>query len=242
MPEVIYGSDVVLEKLVDEVYYPVLCGTDCSLVRTPEIIEKTTAASGLWKDFAIRIEEFDVSVSGLTKIDNDDTLTFFYMLQSSVRRALGQYRMTFTDSDGNSKEITFAALIGQMSISGPASDFSQCSIAFKGSGEFIIQDVTPPDEGEFQILSDSWDTVNGQSYISGASTGDSTGTAYTLTADDVALEVTMEGVQYELVTGTPTAGQRECRFNTSNLRVEFPSDVVFDGSQRVMVLFKRPSP
>lgn len=240
MAEPVFGSGVIIEMYVDPEYIPILCGNDCTFTRTPEIIETTSPSSGLWQTYMIRREGWTMNVSGLTKIDNDTALTFFYMLQTAVRRTEQTIRMTFTDIDGNDIQISGQALIGPQSVSGPATDFAQCSIEFQGSGAFTVEGVTPPTPIDYLYISDWWQTVNGQIYIDGPSSGETDGTNYTLLLTDLILEVDMEGIQYDLVSGTPTAGRRECHFQTSPARIIFPSDVVFDGNQRVFVHFKRP--
>lgn len=243
MAQAVKGKDVVVEMSVDDVYYPILCGTDCEFVRDPEFIEKTTTTSGLFKDFAVRREEWSMSVSGLTKIENSASLTFFYMLQTSVRRTRQLVRITFTDIDGADKQISGYVLIGRQSITGPYSDFANCSIELKGTGAFTIEDVEPPVPAAVEIYSDYWTTTNGQNYIDGSSSGTSPssvafGGVFNLGATDTILEVNVEGTEFEIITsGSP--GNRECKFNTSTFIISFASDMIFDGTQRVYVEFKR---
>ena len=245
MAEPVFGTGVIVEMLVDANYEPILCGMDCVFTRTPELIETTNPTSGGFKDFSIRREEWDVTVSGLTKIANNAALTFFYMLQTSVRRLKQAIRITFTDIDGANVQITGNVLIGRESISGPSTDFAQCSIEMKGSGPFIISGVLPPVEIEYEILSDWWGTNNGDSFIAGSSSGESpaavlNGGPFNLGAGDVILEVDVEGTEFELISsGTP--GNRECKFNSGLGQVSFdPVNMIFDGSQRVYVEWKRP--
>lgn len=240
MAEAIFGEQVIIEMLVDSTYEPILCGTDCVFTRTPELIETTTPTSGLFKEFMIRREEWDITVSGLTKVANNAALTFFYMLQTSVRRLTQTVRITFTDVDGADIQISGEVLIGPESISGPSTDFAQCSIELKGTGAFTIGSVTPPDPESFDALSDYWQTVAGQNYISGASSGEFTGTAFTIADTDTIIDVDVEGTGYNHIQGTPTDGERECHYNSTTDRLEFPSDLIFDGNQRVFVEIKRP--
>lgn len=240
MAEPIFGTGVIVEMLVADNYEPILCGVDCVFTRTPELIETTNPTSGGWKDFSVRREEWGVTVSGLTKVANNAALTFFYMLQTSIRRLKQAIRITFTDVDGADIQISGNVLIGQESISGPSTDFAQCNIEMKGSGPFLIEDVTPPTPFEFNVIGDWWQTVNGNNYIDGQSSGQTDGTNYTLLVSDDVLEVDLEGIEFDIVTGTPTVGRRECQILTSPVRVVFPSDIIFDGSQRVYVEFKRP--
>lgn len=239
MAEPIWGNNVIVEMLVGDNYEPILCGIDCVFTRTPEIIETTNPTSGIFKDFMVRREEWDISVSGLTKVANNAALTFFYMLQTSIRRVRQAVRITFTDADGADIQISGNVIIGQESITGPSTDFSQCTIELKGTGPFAIDDVTPPTPTGYNFIGDWWQTINGRIYIDGGSSGETDGTSYTLLATDVILEVDVEGTEYDVVSGTPTAGRRECYFDTVLLRIIFPSDLIFDGTQRVYVEFKR---
>lgn len=237
--EAVHGKDVIVEMLVEGDYYPILCGTDCTFSRVPEFIPTTSPSSGLFREYMIRREEWSMSVSGLTKIENSASLTFFYMLQTGVRRSKHTVRITFEDSDGNSKEINGSILIGQMDINGPFGDFSQCSIELKGTGAFVIGDVTPPIAGVVEYFADYWQTVDGQNYISGASSGQYDGINYTLTADDEILGVSVEGTEFYASLSTPTPGEPEFEFVTSPVKILFPADLIFNGTQRVYVLFKR---
>ena len=241
MSEPVYGTEVVCEMMIADVYTPVLCATDCVFTRVPEFIETTNPTSGLAKDFDVRREEWGITLSGLTKIENGTTLSFFYMLQSSVRRQRQTVRITYTDVDGAAKQIAGNVLIGQQSITGPATDFANCTIEFKGTGPFTITDVEPPAPTDYNIFSDTWATVNGNAFINGASTGLSpsavaNGGPFTLQSTDIVLEVGVEGMEYELVTGSP--GNREAQPDLANNKIKVRD--AFDGTQRVYVEFKRP--
>lgn len=239
MSNVVQGKDVIIEMLVEGIdFQPILCGTDCSFSRVPDIIPITTTSSGLFPESMIRREGWSMNVSGLTKIANAASLTFFYMLQTAVRRLAQTVRVTFTDDEGADVQISGNVLIGQMDISGPYSDFAQSSIEFKGTGGFTITPVTPPVPIDFEYLADWWQTTNGHNYIDGASSGQQDGTPYTLGANDTLIEVDVEGTEFDIITsGTPVG--RECKFNTSTFVITFPVDLIFDGSQRVYVEFKR---
>ena len=235
----IKGEDVVLELLYDGNYYPVLCATDCTFSRQMNFVPITSTDSGIFREFMPGKEEWSMSVSGLTKVENDAALTFFWVLQTSVRRQLQTIRMTFTDEVGASKQISGSVYVGSQDISGPISDYAQCSIEFRGTGAFSVSATTPPAEPEINVYSDYWTPTNGLTYITGASSGSYTGTSYTLLSTDTILEVRVEGTSYEVVSSAPADGARECRFMTGPVRVQFPSALVFSGSERVFVMFKR---
>ena len=234
------GNDVVVELLVDGDYYPVLCGLDCSFTREVEFISIRTADSSVFDEVMPRRENWSVTVNGVTKIENDTVLTFFYLLMTSVRRTIHTIRVTFTDEAGGSKQIDGSVYIGSESITGPFADYANASIEFRGTGAFTVSTTTEPVTPEYNIYSDYWIPTNGNSYSSGASTGYTDGTQYTLAATDIILEVWVESVPFYATTGTPTNGSPEYKFDTGTLRLNFPAAFVFDGSQRVMVLFKRP--
>jgi len=235
MSDPVHGRNVVIEMRNDDLSFtPILCGEDCSFSRSPEFIPVTSTGSGLFREYMIRREEWSMSVNGLTKINNGATLSFFYMLQTSVRRVLKYFRITFTDDVGDNKQIEGNAYIGQMDINGPISDFAKASIELKGSGAFTVTTVTNPVPVEYEIISDYWQTVNGQNYVNGTSES----VLITLQNTDEVLAAFLEGIEYDLVGSTPSAMSRECYFSTSPLRVIFP--ITFDGSQRVFLILKRP--
>lgn len=235
MAEVVFGSDVVLEMKVEEEFFPVLCATDCQFSSNPEFIEKTSADSGTSREWMKRIEEFAASVSGLTKIHNDTALSFFYMLQTSVRRASHDFRMTFTDSDGNQNVIVFTALIGAQSISGPAGDFANCSIEFKITGPIDLTEEDPPPPGEFTeiIDADYWILAEGATFVDGPSVEK----ALSLEAVEV-LEVDREGIEYDVTTSTPSG--RKCKHNNTTGIVSFDTALPGNpGGETVWIITKR---
>lgn len=238
MSEAVHGSDVILEMKIDGEYYPILCATDCSFNCSPEFLERTandTATSRRWRK---RIEEFTASITGLTRLSNDESLSFFYMLQSSVRRTVQEYRQTFTDDTGASNILIYSAHIGEQSISGPVGDFASGTIELKIDGDIEIQEVAPPVTGEYETLADWWQAVNGQDYISGNSSGNTDGTAYALLSTDKIIHVEVENqILYKKV-GTPAAGDPWYDFITSP-SIKVQTHLTFDGSERVFVMWKR---
>jgi hypothetical protein len=239
MPSVIEGKNVLLEMYItaSSEYVPILCATDCTFRYTPEFITKTGPNSPA-REFALRIYEWAFDVTGLTKIANESpsSLSFFYMLQSSIRRTSHDFRMTFEDDEGNDYEISGVGFVGESTINGPQTDFSNASIQIKGTGGVTIDFVADPTPGDFDVLSDWWQSSNGNSYINGASSGETDGINYTLQSTDEILRVWNEGGGYEIVSGAP--GNRECQLDLSNHKIKFAD--AFDGNQRVAVLFKRP--
>lgn len=147
MSEPVHGKYCVLSMWVTSQYYPVLCGTDTTYVCNAEFIEKTGPASGPARQWFRRLEEHISTVTGLTKVENDTALTFWYMLQTGIRREIQLFKQTFADEDGNFKSITGNALIGTQSINGPVSDFSQATIEIRWDGEPSLDVIPNPGAG-----------------------------------------------------------------------------------------------
>lgn len=238
MSDVIHGKDCYLEMFVSSTWTPVLCATDMTFEYNPEFITKTGPNSPA-REYAMRIYDWSMSVTGLTKLANDTVLSFFYMLQTSIRRQSHEFRARFVDSNNVEKQISGTAFIGHSTITGPATDFCNATIEFRGTGAFEIStvDFVVDSSATENILADWWATENGDSWIDGASSGQTDGTTYTLVSTDEILRVWVEGTGFEIVTGTPATGTLECQLDLSNGKIIFP--VTFDGTQRVTVLFKR---
>lgn len=230
MADPVYGKNVIIEMLVDITYYPILCATDCTFSRIPEIITKTGPNSGLFREKALRIEDWNMSVSGLTKIENGVTLTFFYLIQTAVRRVEHTLRITFEDDTGADKQIAGSVLIGQMDINGPVSDFSNCTINFEGTGPFTVGAVTDPVGSATNVFADYWDFPVGNTFIDGASVEQS----YSLEACTV-LGVFREGTEYDLTTSAPV--NRQCKHNNTTGVISFDTNIPSNG-EKVWVIFK----
>lgn len=235
MPTPVHGKYCVLEIYVIDTWLKLLCGTDITFNMTHETIYKTGPNSGLWRQKVLGLSEWNASVTGLTMVDvTADTLTFFYTLQESVWGFTKTIRLTFQDEDGVAKQISGDAVITSHDINGPVEDFSNGVIVFEGTGAISIASIPALIVGPKDVYSDYWQTVNGNNYIQGASFIQS----YQLGINDTILEVDMEGMQFDVVVGTPV--NRECKFDSGNGRITFPADLIFDGNQRVFVEFKRP--
>lgn len=241
----IKGKDVVvsIQLVEDGPYYPILCGTDMSYDFEMEEIEVTTVTSGLYKEFQARMHSSTVSVTGASKVDNSEgQISFLWIAANAAAGTSYPIEISFTDEDGNVSYIYADAFIRSGQITGPYSGFSNASVLFRISGGPEFTETPAPDPDGFTELSDYWQSVNGQNYISGASSGAADGTNYTLGTSDTPILVFVEGGHFALTTGTPTNGVNECKYTATTLtdgRITFPSGLVFDGTQRISVLWRR---
>lgn len=226
-------------------YFPLFCGKSLTFAIQQDEIETTNIESGSYKDFEAGMTSAMMEVGGVTILDNTGgRIAVSYLMQQGVRRIKQDWKITKTDDDGGVLIYTFQGIILNTSFDKTIPGFSQSSVSVRVCGAISSTVVDPPST-EFNIYSDYWQTVNGQNYISGNSEGESNAsptpyTPFALAATDKIIQVDAEGTQYDMVSGTPSVGTREFQFTTSPVRIVFPSDLVFDGSQRVYIQIKRP--
>lgn len=227
MADAIWGGASVLEMWVTDQYYPVLCATDSTYNCAAEFIEKTGPTSGGAREWMRRLEEHTGSATGLTKVDNDASLTFFYILQVGVRRVQQLFRQTFADVDGNSKTLTGYALIGTMGINQPVNDFSNCTLEIKWQGA-PEQDVIPPPtpEAVFRI------------YLLGATGQSSVQDNVLIGASNLAVGRSTS-VQTDVSGGAFTPGEPEFMFDDATGTVSFDTGNPFNAPGEIIwVLYK----
>lgn len=239
----VLGRKITVEMFDTDDFYRVTCGKTMEFVSDIDMIEVTTRTSPNAREFLAGLSNATLSVTGITTTTNGTgsgkRLSPLYLLEESIRRTRQQFRITFLDQDALAVTVVFYGLIKTVSISRDILQWSQSSLNIQVTGALTIDPVAPPETQEFEILSDWWETVPGNDFV------DVDGVAsivhgYTLTADDIVLEIDREGTEYNIVTGTPA--NRQARFNTSNLRVEFiPNPALpFVSGETIFVLFKRP--
>jgi predicted secreted protein len=230
--EPIHGNDILLSIKIDTEYYPVLCAVDMTFNCSQEIILATSVDTGNFRKKRLRgLSDWNVSVSGLTKIDNTDgQVSFFYLLQQNVRGSEQEIQIMFTDADGNIQVIEGVVLIPDLSINGNVSSFGDVSVGFEGSGEFTIQEAVSDVASDIceELISDTWIMAEGESSISGLSPN---GKSF---ADKEILEVDVEGTQYDFTAGAP--GNREYGYNGTSISFEIAAP---EFGQKIFVLWKQ---
>lgn len=92
-----------------------------------------------------------------------------------------------------------------------------------------IQVSTPANQLDSGVKSDYWNTTAGQNYISGTSAVK----GYSLINKTI-LIVMREGIQYNVVSGTP--GNKECTYDSSTGKITFATN--FNSNETVFVEFK----
>lgn len=237
---VVLGDSVVFSLFVEgEGYIPIFCAKTFELIKNYDLIECTTVTSPNAREYRPGLSSGTATATGATTIEADTLqISWFYLNQLADVRDLVQLQAAFVAEDGQFIGLRFDAVIKDLSVTGNKNEWSQSSVTMQISGA-ITPTVTfdPPVVPEFNELSDWWETVPGQNYVD-VGTVPSGRYGYTLTEDDITLELDREGVQHDEVTGTPV--NRQLRFNTTTVRVETDPANPFNAGETIFVLFKRP--
>lgn len=221
----IHGNNILVSIQIDEEFIPVLCAVSMTFNCSQEIVLATTIDSGKWRKKKLRnLSDWNVSVTGLTKIDNTDgQVSFFWLLQENIRGTEQTIQMMYDDEDGNIQVLEGTVLIPSLSLDGNVNSFADASITFEGSGSFTIEQ---PVSDVQSALCDDWDSdtfdlAEGETSVSGAFAGKEI------------IEVDREGTQYDHTTGTP--GNREYSYNGVNINFEIEGAL---GGEKVFVIWK----
>jgi predicted secreted protein len=245
MGNTVQGKNIGGYLKVDDNYFPVFCGKTLRFALSQDMLETTNITSGSSRQFIAGMSAAVMEVTGVTIVDNAESrIAVSYLMQLSVRREVRDWKITITGDSGSTVIYTFQGLIEESSFDKSIPGFSNSYVTVRVSGPVTMDSVAPPPSGDYNYYSDTWATVNGQSYISGNSLGNSNAspTAYTpfsLLSTDIILGVWVEGTEFDQVSGTPAAGSRQYKFSTSPVQIVFPADLIFDGSQRVQIFIKR---
>lgn len=240
----IKSNNVIIELKISGVFYPVFCGKTMEFSQNQETIEVTSINSVTGREYLPGMTTGTLNISGVSIIDNSDgRVSLPYLMTESIRRTVQEMRIRLIDDDANTLQISFSALITSNNLSRAVGTYSGSSVSLIVTGGVSVGPVDPPAPIEVDVYSDYWVPSNGNNYIDGDSSGTSpsaiaNGGPFALGATDTILEVDVEGTEFDVITtGTPV--NRECKFNTSTFVISFPVDLIFDGTQRVFVEFKR---
>lgn len=238
----VQSKNILVYLKIDATYYNIFCGQGMTWRYSQEVLETTSVNSGSSREYIAGMGTATLNVSGVHVLDNTESrISWNYLQTLAIRRAVNEWKILQTDDDGDFVIYEFSGVISDGGFSKSIPGYSKSDVNIQVTGDVTQTSVAPPPSGDYDYFSDSWATVNGQNYISGASTGEyNLGTTYTLAATDIILDVVVEQMPFYSVTGTPTDGEPEFEFSTSPVRINFPSSMVFDGSQKVFVMWKRP--
>ena len=237
MNRLINGKNIVAEMLISGDYVAVLCAKDCTFNISQDVIEVTSINSGSTREYLPGMSSATLTIGGVSPIDNTEgKVSILYLMQQSVRQIVQKWRITFTADDGTDIAATFDGVINTTDIARSGFSYNQSNVQVKVSGAIIMDVIIDPPVYNYDILSDYWTTSFGVNYVGLG--GSSAINGYVIGATDTLLQVDVEGVQFDIITsGTP--GNRECKLNNITFVLTFATDFIFDGTQRVYVMFKR---
>lgn len=208
----IHGRDCLLSIDIDGEFLPALCATDFTLNVRQDIVLATAPGTGFWRQRRRKgISEWDVSLSGLTKVDNSDgQISWFYLVQESVRGSVLTIQLLYEDESGNTVVITGDALIPEMSLSAPVQGFTSGTIGFVGTGGFTQETNVPVAPSGVCAVQETIYTTLAE--------GETSVTDALLTTDNAeVLWVTRSGFGLSYTTGTPINDQYAVDYATGTI-------------------------
>jgi predicted secreted protein len=230
MANIVLGKNVNVEALIGSAYMVIGCAVSCAFEFENELIGKTDVNAGLYRKKRVRISDNRGSVNGLVTLENTATrLSAFYFLQEAIVRSEQTMRFVFTDEGGETKYITGTFLVQSISITADVSAFAEFDLSLEGTGGVEIGTVEPPPDVFCpELQSDTWETTEGGTSISGPGIG---GKSY---EGDEILVVFREGTQFDYTAGAP--GNREYGYDGVN--ISFDPLNPFNLDERVNVVWK----
>lgn len=241
----VQGKNQIVEMKISGVWYPIFCCKSMSFFMEQDMIEITSINSAVAREFQAGMTTSGGSVSGVTIIDNtQNQISILYLMPEAQRRTVQDMRIRMTADNATAKQISFQALIRRLETTRTFGSYSQSAVEIVVTGGVSIGVVEPPGGVITEnVWSDRWVPGAGNSYIDGSSAGVSPssvafGGVFNLGATDTILEVSVDGDHFDLITsGAP--GNMECKFDSGLGQIRFASTLIFLGTERVWVEFKR---
>lgn len=230
----VLGKNILVSVYITDGFYPVFCAKTAELEMNQDEIEITTVNSGSSREYETGIDNSTLNITGVTTLNNDDgRISVIYLWQNRKTKKTFQFLMT--DQDGNQRAIQFDAIITKLNLSKDVTSWSQSGVDLRITGSINFDATISPPVSGFDLLADSWTGGSGHDYIDGASNEES----YTLVSTDTPIFVSVDGTEFDLVSGIPA--NRQAQFVTSpSVKIQFPADLIFTGVEKIWVIFKRP--
>lgn len=220
----ILGKNGFAQIFITDQYYELLCFKSMVLDIEDEEIETTGPNSGRARDYTTGLSSGTLSVSGVTTIANTaSVISAFYMLQH--RNEVHPIQLSYTSMDGTTVGISFNAIVRRTTLTNDVSQWGQSSLEFRITGEQNAGAIISP-PGALDIFSDYWNTTPGATSVTGLSVVH----GYNLVGI-IPVAVYREGVEHDLVTGTP--GNRQARYVDPAVQFE----IAFNSGEKVFILF-----
>lgn len=229
----VLGKNVIVSMLVDGNYYPIFCGKTASLDLNQDKIEVTHVNSGAHRNYVPGMSDSQLSVQGLTLINNDEhKVSVNYLSQLAIRRSINTYRVLMTDQDGTQLSISLSAFILNTNLSRDVVAWSQSSVTLQVTDDWTFSSVIPPPVVPTCEEQDPiFDTITaGLAVYTNALLIQGVGEAITI------LHVSRSGTTYYQTTGTP--GNLEFKYNPAAGTITF-MDVANSGGEPISINYKK---
>lgn len=234
----VLGKNITVQILINDEYVSIFCARSMQFVFETSLIETSSVNSSVDREWTAGYSEGECTLTGIITTQNqNDKVNPFYLFQANIRRELQHYQIIFEAEDGDTRIIQFVGIIRRNTFSGAVEEWATAEIVIKvsGSGD-ITEETVVTTTGCTINRGDWWSVTQGLTYVScGSQPSGEYG--YLLDADSIILQVDREGEQYSLTTGTP--GNRQARWNTSTLRMEFQNPF-WNNSATINVLWEQP--
>lgn len=212
----ILGKNFFFEMEIAGIWYPVFCGKTAEKVTEQDEIEVTHVNSGSAREYVPGMSNFVVNATGVSVLDNSDgKISPFYLDQVAIRRSINTYRLRPIDQSSNTLTITFSAFVRSVNISRDVTQWSQCSVSLRVTGELTYSTVIPepaiPTCEQAPTLYK--DLADGSLFIQDALLVPGAGETINI------LHVSRSGSTYYETSGTP--GNNEFQYDSVNGKIIF---------------------
>lgn len=215
MANQVLGKNFKTEILIDGVYNPIFCGKSAELTVNQDEIEVTHVNSGISREYVPGMSNSTISFAGVTVLDNTEgRISWEYMVQSAIRRSINTYRITLTDQDSDTRQITFDAFWTTGSLTRDITAWSQSSTALRITGDITFGAVAPPPPSSCEIQDPIYTTLaEGATSVVSALLVPGVGETITI------LHVTRSGQTHYETGGTP--GSLEFLYTSGTGTIDF---------------------
>lgn len=143
MADPVFGSKVLLQFKIEDTYIDYACATDCRFQPSVETISTKTVGDGINKRYRGKSFGYQVTLSGLVKIDDPALPKAFDLIQNYMMQLLDvDFRMVFEDDAANLKIIQGNAIITSSDVGGDSENFATGDFTLVGNGPVSITDAS----------------------------------------------------------------------------------------------------
>lgn len=149
--DAVRGKDVIIYFNIDGTYEEFGCAETMNIEKVAEIIETSTAGTGVDKTWDYQSKEYSIGLSGLV-LNDDPKLTVWGLWAVQDNFLTAPYRMVFTDPSGTLKAVVGIVLIRSINLDGSQEDLASSTLQFQGSGPTLILDSLTPVQLTMQVV------------------------------------------------------------------------------------------